>query len=32
MEEVKSRSQQAEEVPSPVALAIEHIGLEGHKN
>jgi len=29
MEEVESRSQQAEEVPSPVALAIEHIGLEG---
>jgi N-acetylmuramic acid 6-phosphate etherase len=28
MEEVESRSQQAEEVPSPVALAIEHIGLE----
>lgn len=29
LEEVESRSQQAEEVPSPVALAIEHIGLEG---
>ncbi len=28
MEEVESRSQQAEEVPSPVALAIEHIGLK----
>jgi N-acetylmuramic acid 6-phosphate etherase len=28
LEEVESRSQQAEEVPSPVALAIEHIGLE----
>jgi N-acetylmuramic acid 6-phosphate etherase len=32
MEEVESRLQQAEEVPSPVALAIEHIGLEGQKN
>jgi len=32
MEEVESRSQQAEEVPSPVALAIEHIGLQGQKN
>ena len=32
MEEVESRSQQAEEAPSPVALAIEHIGLEGQKN
>jgi N-acetylmuramic acid 6-phosphate etherase len=31
MEEIESRSQQAEEVPSPVALAIEHIGLEGKK-
>jgi N-acetylmuramic acid 6-phosphate etherase len=31
LEEVESRSQQAEEVPSPVALAIEHIGLEGKK-
>jgi N-acetylmuramic acid 6-phosphate etherase len=31
MEEVESRSQKAEEVPSPVALAIEHIGLEGQK-
>jgi len=32
MEEVESRSQKAEEVPSPVALAIEHIGLKGEKN
>ena len=32
MEEVESRSQQAEEVPSPVALAIEHIGLKGQKH
>jgi len=31
MEEVESRLQKAEEVPSPVALAIEHIGLEGEK-
>jgi N-acetylmuramic acid 6-phosphate etherase len=31
MEEVESRSQQAEEVPSPVALAIERIGREGEK-
>ncbi|MBW8041883.1 MAG: sugar phosphate isomerase [Planctomycetes bacterium] len=31
MEEIESRSQQAKEVPSPVALAIEHIGLEGKK-
>ena len=31
LEEVESRSEQAEEVPSPVALAIEHIGLEGKK-
>ncbi|MHC4891117.1 MAG: hypothetical protein ACYTEO_16825, partial [Planctomycetota bacterium] len=31
MEEVESRSQQADEVPSPVALAIERIGLEGKK-
>jgi len=31
LEEVESRSQQAEEVPSPVALAIEHIGLEDKK-
>jgi N-acetylmuramic acid 6-phosphate etherase len=30
MEEVESRSQQANEVPSPVALAIERIGLEGN--
>jgi N-acetylmuramic acid 6-phosphate etherase len=29
MEEVESRSQKSEEVPSPVALAIEHIGLKG---
>jgi N-acetylmuramic acid 6-phosphate etherase len=29
MEEVESRSQKDEEVPSPVALAIEHIGLKG---
>jgi len=29
LEEVELRSQQAEEVPSPVALAIEHIGLKG---
>jgi len=28
IEEVESRSQKAEEVPSPVALAIEHIGLK----
>ena len=28
LEEVELRSQQAEEVPSPVALAIEHIGLK----
>ena len=28
MEEVESRSQKAEEVPSPVALAIERIGIE----
>jgi N-acetylmuramic acid 6-phosphate etherase len=28
MEEVESRSQKDEEVPSPVALAIEHIGLK----
>jgi len=32
MEEVKSRSQQAEETPSPVALAIEHIGLKGQNH
>ncbi len=32
MEEVESRSRKAEEVPSPVALAIEHIGLKGQKN
>lgn len=31
MEEVESCSQQADEVPSPVALAIERIGLEGKK-
>jgi N-acetylmuramic acid 6-phosphate etherase len=31
IEEVESRSQKSEEVPSPVALAIEHIGLEGQK-
>jgi len=31
MEEVESRSQKAEEVPSPVALAIENIGLKGEK-
>jgi len=31
MEEVESRSQQADEVPSPVALAIERIGSEGKK-
>ena len=28
LEEVELRLQKAEEVPSPVALAIEHIGLE----
>ncbi|MHC4694620.1 MAG: hypothetical protein ACYS67_17915 [Planctomycetota bacterium] len=28
IEEVELRSQQAEEVPSPVALAIKHIGME----
>jgi len=32
LEEVESRSQKAEEVPSPVALAIEHIGLKGQNN
>jgi N-acetylmuramic acid 6-phosphate etherase len=32
MEEVELRSQKSEEVPSPVALAIEHIGLEGPKH
>ncbi|MGB2807563.1 MAG: hypothetical protein WBC22_07475, partial [Sedimentisphaerales bacterium] len=31
LEDVELRSQQAEEVPSPVALAIEHIGLKGEK-
>ena len=32
MEEVESRSRKAEEVPSPVALAIEHIGLKDEKS
>lgn len=32
MEEVESRSQKSEEVPSPVALAIEHIGIEGQNH
>jgi N-acetylmuramic acid 6-phosphate etherase len=32
MEEVESRLQKSEEVSSPVALAIEHIGLEGQNN
>jgi len=31
MEEVETRLQKAEEVHSPVALAIEHIGLKGEK-
>jgi len=32
LEEVELRLQKSEEAPSPVALAIEHIGLEGPKN
>ena len=31
LEEVELRLQKAEEAPSPVALAIEHIGLKGEK-